>query len=128
MITELYRRAGVEEYLRDTWVNPRTTIYPLKIRGEDVHGKRKKRMIDLGKSIDKDADSCRPSIIGPLEEILMEMRKIKELVYGLTIVPGEPFTICYSYIAQSDYKKCIKVQKKQGATSYKFERAYSSLA
>lgn len=31
---ELLKRANFEEYLKDTWVLPKNTIYPLKLWGE----------------------------------------------------------------------------------------------
>lgn len=81
-ITDLYRRVGVEEYLRDTWVPLKIPIYPFKIWGEDAPGKSKKRNINLVKLIDEDTDSHSPSIIGTIEEILVEIMAIKELMAG----------------------------------------------
>lgn len=42
LITELCKRAGVVESSSDTWVSPKTPIYPLKIQGDGPLNKRKK--------------------------------------------------------------------------------------
>lgn len=85
----------------------------------------KKRKIDLGKSIDKDRYSCRPSTTVQFEEISIEIKVINDFVAGYPTRLGESNTTYY--IAQSDYEKCMKDQKKLGATISRLERAYSSL-
>lgn len=99
LITELYRRLGVEEYSKETWVHPKNPIYPLKIQGEGVFGNSKKRKIDLEKSTYKDMDSFRPSIIGSFEEIIVEIRTIMELVFGFSIEPRGPSSTRHSYVS-----------------------------
>lgn len=76
MITELCKRAEVEEHLGDNGVSPNNPIFPLIIRGEGALSKGKKRKIDLGKSVDDDIKPCRPSITWPFEKLLSEMRAI----------------------------------------------------
>lgn len=61
LITKLCKRAGVEEDPRDTWVCPKILIYLLNIRGEGTFRKIKNRKVDLGKSVEDDMDSSRPS-------------------------------------------------------------------
>lgn len=48
-------------------MHPKTLIYLLKILGEDAPGMSKKKKNDLGKSIDEDTNSCRPSTVGPYD-------------------------------------------------------------
>ncbi|KAF3652975.1 hypothetical protein FXO37_17237 [Capsicum annuum] len=96
----------------------RPFIYPLNIWGESAPAKSKKWMIYSGKSIDEDTDSCWPSTIGV----------IKELVDGLPTRPREPFTTRHSYVSLSDYEKYIDDQKKKGAIISMLKRAYSALA
>ncbi|KAF3623054.1 hypothetical protein FXO37_32057 [Capsicum annuum] len=128
LITELCRRAGVEEYPHDTWVWSKTLIYSLKSRVEDAPGKTKKRKIDLGKSIHKDIDSCRPSTSSPFEEISIEIRAIRELVSGCPLGPRVSSTAGHSYVAQTNYERFLADQMEKGASISRLERSYSTLA
>lgn len=63
-------------------MRPNNPIYPLHILGKEASGKNKKRKIDLGKSIGDETNSCRPSKLGIFQDILVEIKAIKELVVG----------------------------------------------
>lgn len=63
-ITELCKRFKVEEYPRDTWVQPNTLIYPLKIWGEGLSSKSKKTKINVDNSTYEDTNSSRTSKAG----------------------------------------------------------------
>lgn len=80
LITELYRQFEVDEFQKISWVSPKTPNYPLKIREERALRKSKKRKVDLGRLVEDDVGSYRPSIVGPFYEISDEMRTTKELV------------------------------------------------
>lgn len=80
LVTELCRRAGVVEYLDDTWVHSETLIYPFKIWGKGEPSKRKKINVDLVKSTVEGSGSCRSSTDGPLENIGVDINVIKELM------------------------------------------------
>lgn len=67
------------EYPRDTWVCLGTPIYTLKFWGEEALGKSKKRKIDLGKLTFEEPEYYRPSTDGPLEDISVDLRVIREL-------------------------------------------------
>lgn len=82
LITELCKKAKVKEYGTDTWVHPGPYIFPLKIWGEGPLGQSNKRKIDLGKYIVEESESCKPSTVGPLEGIRVDIRVIKEMVLG----------------------------------------------
>lgn len=60
-------------------MHPKTPIYHLNIWGKVASAKTKKRKINLCKSIDEDTKSCMPSILGPFEEIMVEIWLIKKL-------------------------------------------------
>lgn len=49
--TKLYKRAKVEGYVKDTWVHPSSSIFPLKFWGRGAQGQSKKKNMELGKSI-----------------------------------------------------------------------------
>lgn len=66
---ELCKRVKVEKYLGDNCISLKTSIYLLKMHGEGATSKTKKRKINFGKSKDDDLDSCRPSSVGPFEEL-----------------------------------------------------------
>lgn len=44
LITELYKRAGVKEYLEDTWIVTKAPIYQLKMHGKGIIFKRKENL------------------------------------------------------------------------------------
>lgn len=108
LITKLYRRSRVDAFPKNSWVSPKTLSYLLKIRGEGVLGKSNKRKVDLGRSVDDNVNSCRQSVIGPIDEISVKMRAIKELVSKPPQEPEESSTIGHSYIAWSDYEKFLE--------------------
>lgn len=66
LITKLCIRSRVEEYLGDNWTILKTTTYPLKMHDEGIASKSKKMKIDLGKLVDNDINSCRPTLEGPI--------------------------------------------------------------
>lgn len=82
-MTELYQSVELEEYPTDTYVKLNPHISTLKISVEGIHGQRKKKKVDLGKLKAKGFNSCRLSIVVPLEDISMDIRVIRELVSGL---------------------------------------------
>ncbi|KAF3683306.1 hypothetical protein FXO37_01933 [Capsicum annuum] len=88
----------------------------------------KKRKIDLGKSIDKDTNSCRPSTVRLFEEISIEIRVIKELVSRFPTGIGGSSTTLHSCVAQTNYERFLANQQEQGDTISRIERVYSSLA
>ncbi|KAH0746165.1 hypothetical protein KY285_007822 [Solanum tuberosum] len=63
---ELRKHAEVEVLLGDTWVEPKNPIFPLKICGEDMVVKSKKRKVDSCKYVHVEDDSPIPPIVGPL--------------------------------------------------------------
>lgn len=82
LITELCTRSEVKEYAVDTWVHPSPRIFPLNMQGDCAPSQSKNRKVDFGNSIAEDLDSCRPSTTGPLEDIDVDIKAIKELVSG----------------------------------------------
>lgn len=82
LIIKLCRRVKVEDYPADTWVQPKTHIFPLKIQGDGAHH-QSKRKINLGKSTQEDTDFYRPSSANPIDEISGEIWVINELVSKL---------------------------------------------
>lgn len=111
LIIEFFMISKFEEYSRDIWVYPKTSIYPLKIQGEGALGKSKKIKINSDMSVDKDTVSCNPSIVGLSELILVEMRAIKELVSWFNIGLGESSTTHHLYVAQTNYERYLAYQK-----------------
>lgn len=64
----------------------------------------RKRKIDLGKSKDDDMVSCSPSTTSLFDDILSNMRAIKEFISGLLMGLGGPSIARHYYIAQIDYE------------------------
>lgn len=91
LITELCKRAKVKEYPRDNWISMKTPIYPLNMHSQGAPSKRKKK-IDLGKSVDDDIDPCWPFIAGSFDKLSNEIRSIRELIFGLLTGLEEPST------------------------------------
>lgn len=81
LIMELYKRAKVEESLGNNWISLKMPICPLKICGEGALSKGKKGKVYLGKLVDGDIDSCRPSTDRPFEES-SKMQVVWELMSG----------------------------------------------
>lgn len=104
---EFCKRYRVLEYHGDMRVHPGTPIYTLKIFVECAPRKSKKRKINLDMSICEETKSYRPSIIGPIKEISIDLTPIRELMLGLSQGSGEPSTTLYSYVSQCDYEKYL---------------------
>lgn len=60
--------------------------------------KEKNKKVKLGKSTTKELESCRPSTVRPLEDIIVDIRAIKKLIFGLPQGLGEPSTRSHSYV------------------------------
>lgn len=53
-------------------------------QSEVALGQGKKKKVGLGKSIAKEPESFRPSATRPLEDIVIDIRTMKNIVLGLT--------------------------------------------
>lgn len=111
LITELCKRQRLEEYASDTCVCPSAPIYPLRIWGEGTLQKSKKRNINLEEPTCSEPEPNRPTTMGPLEEIGVNVVTIKELVASFPQWLGEPSTTHHSYVSRVDYDDYKKDQK-----------------
>ncbi|KAH0642060.1 hypothetical protein KY290_035212 [Solanum tuberosum] len=79
-ITKLCNRAEVEVLSGETLMHPNNPIFPLKMCGEGMVVKSKKRKVDSRKSIHVDDDSPAPPIVVPFESLESESCIVKEIV------------------------------------------------
>lgn len=100
LITELCKRAELEEAPKDNGVSPRAPIIPLKVRGDGTTTKSKRRKVDSGKSLSVEESSTRPSMVGPFESLGNDLRVVRDLVKKLPQGPGDPFGERHSFVPQ----------------------------
>lgn len=67
-----------------TWVHPNSIICTLKFKDEAALGPIKKRKVDPGKVAQPKIVSYRPSLKNPFVDLLVKMRKVREIVYRLS--------------------------------------------
>lgn len=71
-----------------------------------------------------DTNLCWTSKIGPFDEILVEIRMIKDFLSRLPQWLGELSTTYHYYVAQFDYVIYLKDQEIKGGTISRLERVY----
>lgn len=86
--------------------------------GKGVASMRKKRRIDIGKSVDNDLNSFNPSLAGLFENLSIQIWVVREMVSKLPTRLEESSTSCSSYFSQSDYDSFLHYQRTQEATIF----------